>query len=297
MTFSLHSIRQTYPFQPHTISIDGHTLSYLDEGEGPVVVMLHGNPTWSFYYRNLVQLLKSGYRVIVPDHLGCGLSDKPQDYPYRLENHIANLEHLLAELNIDKLSLVLHDWGGAIGMGYAARHPQQIQSFVILNTAAFCSERIPWRIRICRTPFLGALLVRGLNGFARPALSMAVSRPLAPEVARGYIGPYNSWKNRIAVHRFVRDIPLSAKDDSWQTMKEVEEGLNHFKKTPMLICWGGRDFCFNDHFYRIWQEKFPQAKARYFPEAGHYVLEDAFDEIGPLVEEFLASSLESPGSP
>ena len=295
MTFSSLSVRRTYPFQPHSVSIDGHTLSYLDEGEGPVVVMLHGNPTWSFYYRNLVKLLKTGYRVIVPDHLGCGLSDKPQNYPYLLENHIANLEYLLTELKIEKLSLVLHDWGGAIGMGYAARHRGRIHSLVVLNTAAFRSRQIPLRIRICRTPVLGALLVRGLNGFARPALTMAVSRPMEPEVARGYIAPYDSWKNRVAVHAFVRDIPLSAKDSSWQTLKEVEEGLAHFKKTPMLICWGGRDFCFNDHFYQIWRQRFPQARAHYFPDAGHYVLEDAFEEIGPLVEEFLALSSEPAG--
>ncbi len=251
--------------------------------------MLHGNPTWSYYYRKLAGLLKDRYRVIVPDHLGCGLSDKPQDYPYHLEDHINNLETLLDHLEVEKISLVVHDWGGAIGMGYGVRHPDRIKSFIILNTAAFCSQRIPWRIRICRTPLLGELLVRGLNGFAGPARYMAVARPMAAEVAQGYIGPYDSWRNRVAVARFVQDIPLSPRDYSWKTLTAIEAGLEQFKDRPMLILWGGRDFCFNDHFYKIWRQKFPRARTKYFPEAGHYVLEDAFAEIGPLVEDFLAS--------
>ena len=138
--------------------------------------MLHGNPSWSYYYRNLANLLKSSYRVIVPDHIGCGLSDKPQDYPYRLKNHIDNIESLVTHLNVEKCSLVVHDWGGAIGMGYAVRHPDAIDSLIILNTAAFRSQKIPWRIKICRTPLLGPLLIRGFNAFAGAAVFMAVTK-------------------------------------------------------------------------------------------------------------------------
>jgi len=283
-----------YPFSPFSHQLpDGNTLSYLDVGQGPVVVMLHGNPSWSFFYRNLAALLKQKYRVIVPDHLGCGFSDKPQDYAYSLKNHIANLEHLLGALQIKKLNLVVHDWGGAIGMGYAVRHGEKINSLVIFNTAAFRSARIPWRIRICRTPLLGALLIRGLNAFAGAAIHMAVAKKMPDAIARGYLLPYNSWGNRIATLRFVQDIPLSDKDPSWPTLTEIEQGLTLFKNTPMLICWGGRDFCFNDHFYEQWRSRFPEAECHYFADAGHYLLEDAFDRIGPLVEKFLAESAPS----
>jgi haloalkane dehalogenase len=287
----LQSIVPGYPFSPrsHRLS-DGNTMSYLDVGEGPVVVMLHGNPSWSFFYRNLAGLLKQGYRVIVPDHLGCGLSDKPQDYFYCLANHIANVEDLLGALRVKKLTLVVHDWGGAIGMGYAVRHPEKINSLVIFNTAAFRSSKIPWRIRICRTPLLGPLLIRGLNAFAGAAVHMAVVKKMPDEIARGYLLPYDSWTNRIATLRFVQDIPLSANDPSWRTLTEIEQGLPLFNHTPMLICWGGRDFCFNDHFYEQWRARFPQAECHYFANAGHYVLEDAFDRIGPLVEKFLAET-------
>lgn len=276
-------------FTPATFELpDGNHLSYLDVGSGPVVVMLHGNPTWSFYYRRLVTLLEDRFRLIVPDHLGCGLSDKPQDYPYRLKNHIDNLEMLLNHLGLTSHSLVLHDWGGAIGMGYAVRYPERIQSLVVLNTAAFPAPRMPLRIRICRLPLLGSLLVRGFNGFAGTAPYMAVSNRMDPDTVRAYLRPYDSWKNRIAILRFVQDIPMNKRHPSWQTLAEIEAGLSLFKETSVLIVWGGKDFCFNDWFYEEWRRRFPKNESHYFPEAGHYVLEDAFAQAGPLIRNFLS---------
>ena len=276
-----------YPFTPKKFSNNGHTLSYLDEGQGSPIVMLHGNPTWSFYYRNLVSLLRNKHRVIVPDHIGCGFSDKPQDYPYLLENHIDNIERLLAELSIDKLSLVVHDWGGAIGMGLASRKPDRIKSITVMNTAAFTSQRIPLRISLCRIPILGDILVRGFNGFAKGALTMAVTKKMKPEIAREYIAPYDSWANRIALLRFVQDIPLSPKDQSWDTLVAIEKSLIQFQNIPMLVLWGGKDFCFTRHFYDEWLLRFPDANGHFFADAGHYVLEDAFDRLAPLITTFM----------
>ena len=275
-----------YPFVPKKISINGHALSYLDEGQGSPVVMLHGNPTWSFYYRKLVNILQNNHRVIVPDHMGCGFSDKPQNYPYLLKTHIDNTEKLLAELNIDKFSLVVHDWGGAIGMGLAARKSDRVKSIVVMNTAAFRSQSIPLRISLCRIPILGDIIVRGFNGFAKGAVTMAVTKKMNPEIAREYISPYNSWKNRIALLRFVQDIPLSRKDKSWDTLVAIEKSLIQFQNTPILVLWGGKDFCFTRHFYDEWLQRFPDAKGYFFPEAGHYVLEDAFDSLAPLITTF-----------
>ena len=275
-----------YPFAARKISINGHNLSFLDQGEGRAVVLLHGNPTWSFYYRNLVTLLQNNYRVIVPDHMGCGLSDKPQVYPYTLKTHIDNLETLLASLDIERFSLVVHDWGGAIGMGLGVRHPERVESIVVLNTAAWRSRRIPFRISMCRIPLLGAVIVRGLNGFARGALTMAVTSRMAPAVAAGYLEPYDSWHNRIALLRFIEDIPLKSTHGSWQTLTMIETGLDRFRKIPMLILWGGRDFCFTPYFYEQWLQKFPGAESHFFPDAGHYVLEDAFDQLAPLIINF-----------
>lgn len=280
-----------YPFIPKKISINGHGLSYLDEGRGNTIVMLHGNPTWSFYYRNLVSLLRTSYRVIVPDHMGCGFSDKPQDYPYLLKNHIDNAEKLLAELGIHKYSLVVHDWGGAIGMGLAVRNPGCLESLVIMNTAAFRSQRIPLRISICRVPLLGDILVRGFNAFARGALSMAVTNKMGHEVARGYTAPYDSWSNRIALLRFVQDIPLHSGHKSWETLVAIEQGLSEFQNTPMLVLWGGKDFCFTRYFYDEWLQRFPGAEGHFFPDAGHYVLEDAFTRLAPLITNFFRNNI------
>ncbi len=278
-----------YPFTPKSIMVDDHRMSYLDEGSGPVVVMVHGNPSWSYLYRNLVTELKDTHRCIVPDHIGCGLSDKPQDYPYRLQNHIDNLSSLLDHLQVEQCVLVVHDWGGAIGMGWAGAHPERIAGLVVLNTAAFASSHLAFRIAVCRWPVVGALLVRGCNGFAWPATFMAVHNKMSPGVAAGFLYPYNSWQNRVAVHRFVEDIPMGDAHPSRQTLAGVESSLVNLQDKPMLICWGGEDFCFNDHFFKEWQRRFPAADSHYFAKAGHYVLEDALEEIMPLLSSFLVT--------
>lgn len=278
-----------YPFTPKHFAVGPHRLSYIDEGKGPAVVMVHGNPSWSYLYRNLVAKLQDEYRCIAPDHIGCGFSDKPQDYSYRLQDHIDNLEQLLDYLQVERCVLVVHDWGGAIGMGWAGRHPERIAGLVVLNTAAFFLPRIPLRIALCRWPFLGAFLVRGLNGFAGAAISMAVNRRMDRQVATGFLAPYDSWANRVAIHRFVQDIPMREDHPSRQSLSRVEDSLTDLVDKPMLICWGGRDFCFNRQFYDEWRRRFPEARAHYFPGAGHYVLEDAFPEIVNLVDPFLRS--------
>ena len=284
-----------YPFTPRRFSVDGHSLSYVDEGEGPVVLLLHGNPTWSFMYRRLIPVLSRNYRVIALDHLGCGLSDKPQDFDYTLASHIKNVEALLDGLGITRFSLIMHDWGGAIGMGAAGRRADQVQSLVVMNTAAFRSHRIPLRIKICRTPIVGTFFIRWMNIFAGAAIYIAVKKKMAPEVAAGYLAPYDSWHNRIAIDRFVQDIPLSSRHVSWHTLSEVEKGLEQFKHTPMLLVWGGADFCFNRHFFKEWQQRFPHAQAYYYEDAGHYLMEDAFESIAPNITEFLAKTLGVPG--
>lgn len=283
-----------FPFTPRFLEVDGHRLAYLDEGSGPPVVMVHGNPSWSYLYRNLVTALCDRYRCIVPDHLGCGFSDKPQHYPYRLGNHLGNLDHLLAALVPDgPVRLIVHDWGGAIGMGWAGRHPERVAGAVVLNTAAFPSPRLPLRIAVCRWPLLGALVVRGLNGFARAAVYMAVTRRMRPGVAAGFLAPYDSWRHRVALHRFVQDIPMGPAHPSWSTLVEIERSLATIT-CPLLLCWGGRDFCFDRSFYDEWQRRFPAAEAHFFPEAGHYVLEDALAEVLPPIERFLPTTGTTP---
>ncbi len=282
------SLYPEYTFTSHFAQLGNHRMHYIDEGTGPVIVMVHGNPTWSYYYRNIIRLLSVNYRVIAVDHIGCGLSDKPQEYPYTLQQHIDNLDSLLNILEVSSFSLVVHDWGGAIGMGVATKYPERVEKIVVLNTAAFRSKRIPFRIQICKWPFIGKLLVRGCNAFAWPATFMAVVRPLQKDVASAYLAPYDSWKNRVAIAAFVEDIPLNESHVSYSTLENVEQGLATLRDNaiPILILWGGKDFCFDKVFYDEWLTRFPQAEHYYFEDGGHYILEDKLREVSPLLTRF-----------
>ena len=281
-------IRDLYPFDSHYLELGESRMHYVDEGHGRPVVMLHGNPTWSFYYRDLILGLRDCCRAVVPDHIGCGLSDKPQCYPYTLTTHIENFSRLVDHLELTEFDLVVHDWGGAIGFGYACWHPERVRRLVVLNTAAFFG-RVPWRIRVCRVPWLGALAVRGLNAFAGAAVRMATSAPggLPALVCDGYLWPYRSWADRVAVHQFVRDIPTHPGHSAHPVIESIDQALSRLHEHPMLICWGMRDFCFTPAFLDGWVERFPAADVHRFSGAGHYVLEDAGDEVLPLVREFI----------
>lgn len=289
--------REEYPFESHFLEIDGHRYHYVDEGAGETLLFVHGNPTWSFAWRHFLKDLSADYRVIAVDHLGCGFSDKPHAYEYRLEQHIANLCRAISLLNLQKITLVAHDWGGAIGMGAATRMPERFSRFVLCNTAAFRSQRIPLRIAVCRIPLLGPLAVRGLNLFARAAIRMAVSHHerMTPAVRSGFLAPYGNWHDRIAVLRFVQDIPLSPRHPSYKTLEAVEENLHQFQKSPMLLVWGDRDWCFTLEFLDEFRRRFPQAEVFRVADAGHYVFEDAFERIIPRLRNFLAEHALSPG--
>lgn len=280
-----------YPFASRWATIDGHRYHYVDEGAGPTILCVHGNPTWSFAWRRLVRDLSADFRVIAVDHIGCGLSDKPQQYPYVLDQHIRNLENFVEYLDLRGVTLFGHDWGGCIGMGTAGRLPDRFSRFVLFNTCAFRSKRIPLRIAVCRIPLLGALGVRGLNLFSRCALKMAVSRRMPPAVASGYLRPYDSWAHRIAVHRFVQDIPLAPSHASYSTLLKVEDSLEKFRQHPMLLIWGERDWCFTTEFLDEFERRFPAAETLRLPEAGHYVFEDAPDEILSRVRSFLSETI------
>lgn len=286
-------VRFEYPFAGNLLDLpNGVQMHYLDEGSGPVVLMLHGNPTWSFFYRDaIVRLKQAGYRCIVPDHVGCGLSDKPNNYPYTLAQRMDDIESLLKHLGINRFSLVVHDWGGAIGCGVAGRSPDRIEKIVLLNTGAFRSKRIPWRIAAVKIPVLGEIIIRGMNGFAGPAANMSVRLPLSPTVRRGFLWPYGNWSNRVAVWNFVKDIPLKSTHPSFATLVEVESNLKQLAEKPIRLLWGGRDFCFNKHFLARWQSIFPKAQSTVFKDCGHYLLEDGGREVRDAIVDFLDNSI------
>ena len=285
-----------FPFENHWLDLDGLRLHYLDEGDGEVVVAVHGNPTWSFYYRDLVKDLRNDFRVVVPDHVGCGLSDKPSDddYDYTLSRRIDDFATLMDDLDLTGINLVVHDWGGMIGLGWAVRNPERIKRLVILNTAAFHlpkTKPFPWQLWMVRDTPLGPLMVRGFNAFARGATHLACTRKkLSKQVRDAYCAPYDSWGDRTATLRFVQDIPLRPGDRGYNIVSDTAARLDELSDHPVLVCWGGKDFVFDDHFLAEWQRFYPHAEVHRFADCGHWILEDASEEVIPLIRRFLTST-------
>ncbi|WP_434926685.1 alpha/beta fold hydrolase [Shewanella sp. HL-SH2] len=294
MTSHTEQLQSLLPFESHFLDRNGHQLHYINEGQGEPVVMVHGNPSWCYYFRNLVSALSANNQCIVPDHIGCGISDKPNDpdYDYTLNNRIDDLEALLDSLGItENITLVCHDWGGMIGTGFAARHPERIKRLVYLNTAAFHlpqSKPFPWALWICRETLLGTLLVRGLNAFSSAASYVGVKRkPMDKAVREAYVAPFNSWKNRISTIRFVQDIPLKPGDRNFGLVTGIGDSLTKFADVPTLICFGLQDFVFDKHFLAEWRVRMPHAEVHEFADCGHYILEDASDDVIELIQGFI----------
>ncbi|UCF39019.1 MAG: alpha/beta fold hydrolase [Acidobacteriota bacterium] len=283
-----------YHFKSHFLKLGSSRMHYLDVGEGEPVLMVHGNPSWSFMYRRLARALSSAHRVIVPDHIGCGLSTKPSDdeYTYTMASRVSDLERLLDSLGVEEnLTLVVHDWGGLIGLCMAVRRPERIRRIIVFNTAAFhlpAGKSLHWTLRYCRRSALAGLMIRGVNAFAVIASRVGCRQnPMTREIRKAYLAPYGNWADRIAVLRFVQDIPASPEDPAWGPIAETDRGLERLARVPMLICWGDRDFVFDGDFRDEWVRRFPDAELHRFSNAGHYVLEDVYEEILPLVEAFL----------
>lgn len=285
-------LQQEYPFASHWIEVDGGRMHYVDEGpkDGTPLLMVHGNPTWSFFYRQLIKAFSSEYRCVALDHIGCGLSDKPQDWRYDLVGHIQNLERLVLELDLREITLVVHDWGGPIGLGFARRHPERIARLVIMNTAAFVGP-MPLSLRVGRMPALGPFLIRRLNAFAGLAPRLAVVRPLSKAARAGYALPYRRAADRVAIARFVQDIPLSPEDPSWRELETIEDSLERYRALSACIVWGERDFVFTPWFRAEWQRKLPPAAVCTIVDAGHWLLEDEPGQAEGFLRTFLRTPL------
>ncbi len=287
--------RALYPFQSYQTDVEGWKYHYLDEppsssgaGQSETVLCVHGNPTWSFHWRTLIAACRDRCRVVAPDHLGCGLSDKPP-LDFRLADRIRHLTTLVESLDLHNITLVAHDWGGAIGLGAALKAPERYARFVLLNTGAFRPWFIPWRIRVCRTPVVGRLALQGANLFSLAALRMTTTRPagLSSAVQAGYLAPYDCWSARRAVYQFVRDIPLSASHPTWQTLETIESQLPTLCEKPVQLIWGMQDWCFTPACLDKFVEIFPTAEVVRHDQAGHWVLEDLPEQVCAEIRDFI----------
>ena len=287
------------PYRSKHLRVGDHCIAYLDEGvtasedaNSPTILCVHGNPTWSFYYRRVIERLSPTCRVVAVDHVGCGRSDKPtkDEFAYTMAAHRDNLIAVIDQLNLQNIVLLAHDWGGAIGLSAAHARRDRLSGIVLLNTAAFPPPYMPHRIAACRWPIVGTPAVRGLNLFAVAAITQAMSRTqLSKEAAKGLLAPYDSWGNRVAIDRFVRDIPLHAGHPTHATLKELEQNLPDFQSLPIQLIWGMQDWCFRPECLRIFQKVWPSAGTKELLTTGHYVMEDSPEETLDTIEAFLSS--------
>lgn len=256
----------------------------------PVILCVHGNPTWSFYWRRVIERFGRDHRVIAVDHLGCGRSDKPtrRSSDYTLTGHRDRLLALIDHLKLQRIVLVAHDWGGAIGLAAAVERVESMAGVVLLNTAAFPPPYVPLRIAACRIPGLGSAMVRGLNAFARAAITMAMNKNSLPaDVAAGLLAPYGSWADRVGIDAFVRDIPLTSRHPTHAVLSRLEAELDKLADVPKRLIWGMRDWCFRPECLERFLEHWPTAEAIRLEEGGHYVLEDEPEAVLAAIAEFL----------
>ena len=284
-----------FPFTPHYYSYQGLDLHYVDEGSGEPVVMVHGDPTWGFLYRNFISPLSQRYRCVVPDHMGMGKSAVPQERSlYRLEQHCANLEALLLHLDVRHITLVLHDWGGPVGLGFATRHPERIKRLVLMNTWTFApwpGGPFPRLLEIIRSERGEAFVLRK-NGYLEPALLGTTyhSEKLTNAVMEAYRAPFPTPESRLAMLWWSRDIPVQASDMSYAEMKRVEKGLSLFQEIPVLLVWGMQDPVIPVSVLRRWQQVYPHAITYELEDASHFLQEDAPERIVQWIEMFLKAN-------
>ena len=295
LTIKHETFEGTFPFPPQYHSVHGFAMHFVDEGSGEPVVMLHGDPTWGYLYRHFIPTLSQKYRCLVPDHLGMGKSEVPQDSSfYRLEQRIAHLEALLLHLDLRNITLVMHDWGGPVGLGFATRYPERIKRLVLLNTWAFApwpGGSFPRLLELIRSP-RGEAFVLQKNGYLEPALVGTTfhTDTLTEPILQAYRAPFPTPESRLALLWWSRDIPVSETDVSYAEMKRIEHALPLFSQTPLLLIWGMQDPVLSPTVLRYWQRVYPHARMHEIEDASHFLQEDAHDRIVPWIEAFLQTT-------
>jgi haloalkane dehalogenase len=284
-------IARQIPFARRSLDIGGVKLSVVDEGNGPTILFIHGNPTWSYLWRGLMgPALKEGFRVVAPDHAGFGLSEKPKDPAYySLERHVANLCSMVRALDLHDITLVLHDWGGPIGMGLAVEEPDRIKRIVVCNTVAFPPKETrpltKWHKWL--STWWGYQLGVQFNVVETSAMKLGVVKPLSPGVRAAYDWPMRERGARVAAARFVQMVPDGPDHESAVVLRRYQAEYPKLAKKPMLVLWADKDRVMRARFAQRWLDDFPDAVVKHVaPEAGHYWQEDAPELFLPHILSF-----------
>lgn len=279
-----------YPFAAHHLEVGPGRMHYVDEGDGPPIVMVHGTPSWSFLYRHLIQDLSSSYRCIAPDQLGFGLSDKPETFAYTPAAHAQNLEHLIDTLGLKDIVLIVHDFGGPIGLSYALEHPENVWALVVMDTWLWSNASLEQASRVLGNPF-GKFLYTRLNfsvNVLLKRLGFADKTVLTPALLEHYRGPFPTSQSRKALYALVATI---AESNNW--FGRLWDRRAAIEDKPALLLWGTKDKLVPSGFLARWQKLLKNAETVEL-DAGHFLQEEAKEEITQAVRDFL-KKLDSQG--
>jgi haloalkane dehalogenase len=275
-----------YPFAPHWLDFEGLRLHYLDEGAGDPVLLLHGEPTWSFLWRRVIPQLAARARVIAPDLLGFGRSDKPTDSGwYSYDRHVETITRLVVvELGLERLTVVVHDWGGPIGLRLAVEHEERVERLVILDTGigAGSAPTETWlRFRAVVRELGGELDIGRL-------VAAGTAQGLADDVRAGYDAPFPTAESKAGVLAFPELVPTEAEHPSTAAMLRVRDALKGWHK-PALVVWGAEDAVLPPRVAEHFVELLPNARGPLLLEgASHFLQEDRPDELAAAILDFIA---------
>jgi len=276
---------ELFPFESRFADVGGAQVHYIDEGEGPVLLCLHGNPTWSFLYRHIVRGLRDHFRCIAVDYPGFGLSTAPVGYRYTTAEHARVVEGFIETLDLREVTLMVQDWGGPIGFWVATRHPERFRGFVVGNTWAWPisgDRATEWFSKALGSAGLGGAMVKRADIFTNVFMRTGIKRKkLTVDERFMYQRPHPTPESRIPVHVMPREI-LAAHD----LLAQVEGGLGQVADKPALIVWGDKDPAFREPQRLRWERTFANHRTVILRGASHYIQEDAPDEIVAAIKEW-----------
>jgi haloalkane dehalogenase len=281
-----------FPFTPHYLMVNGYQMHYIDEGVGDPIVCVHGEPTWAFLYRNFISNLRDIARIVVPDHIGFGKSEVSQNMPYLLGQHIINFTELLLHLDLHNITLVVQDWGGPIGFGFAIKYPDRIKRIVIMNTSIGVAKETQ---KLWYEPFIENGMYDELLGdmktfvgdYMLPNMHKKFTREEKKLLKWAYTAPFPTPESHIGVKKFPLDIPKGPNHPSTPIMQEIKDNLSQLTEKPKRIIWGMKDKIFPPKVTEYWQKIYPETPVIELQEAGHFLQEDAPDQVVNAIKEFI----------
>lgn len=279
---------QLYPFTSHYVPLSTGQMHYIDEGSGDPVVMVHGNPDWSFSFRKVILGLRSEFRCIAPDHMGFGLSDKPNNWSYRVADHAANFAEFIQSLALPPIHLMVNDWGGPIALRYAIDHPASVKSLIIMNSWAWPVRHLPhfWLYSTIIGGPIGQYLIRKHHFFSKVLLKLAIHQKeqFTPHIHQHYLMPHRHEKERQGIWTFAREIRQAT-----HLLQSLDDQLGAIAHLPAMLIWGLHDPAFGRHFLRQWQLQLLDPEVVELKEAGHFPQEDQPQSVISATQKFIAN--------